>query len=298
MNILGAFVLAPLVIGLFLALPDVARRLLRRLREDGIIENTLPKDLRTLVREFGWLNHRILVVSAAALAVLYFANALLIGHQDVDDFPSGILILVTAVLQAIVVYLGIIAVLRLAIMTQAMGKLLRGPWVHVQPLHPDGCGGMWIVGRLFTVTLNVGTVFGAVAVCFILLWNDTPVVMGRRPELYLLAAFYLGLLPLAFLNLLWRPHERLEAYRSDVLKPLAHVFKARMLAAWPSQTDHADQLKLKTDSLAEIARQHRMLNELCPVWPLRIARLRAVMVAAVLPLLGALVTALFGVWTR
>jgi hypothetical protein len=292
-DVVGAFVLTPLVVALFLALPDVARRLLRRLREDGVVEVASAKDLDAVAPGLGWLNHRRLVVPAAVLAGLYLPYTLVNGRKDVDDFLGGVLVFVTAAFQTVLVFIGVVAVFRLGIVAHGIGQLLRGLPVHVQPLHPDRCGGLWIVGRLFTLMFNVATVFGIAAVCFALIWINTPLFMLRRPELYLLAAFYIGLLPLAFLNLLWRPHELLEAHRTTLLKPLGHVFNHAVMVAAPQETDDVNQLQSKGDLVAEIARQRQMLDELCPVWPLRIWRLRTVLVTAVLPVVFALVSPLF-----
>jgi uncharacterized membrane protein len=286
---LSAFVLTPLIVGVYLALPDLTSRLLRRLREDRIID-AIPNREREAVSELRWFNHRMLVLAAAALAGPYFALALVIEDKDLGP-PIGILVVMALALRAALVYLAVVAVLRLVIASRTVGRILRDQPLHIQPLHPDRCGGLWIVGRLFNLMLNVAAVLGGVALCIIPVLRGTPVEPVRRPELYLLAAFYVGLLPSAFLNLLWRPHQLLEAARSELLKPMAREFHAVISAATPSVADDVTRLAARADSLSQIAKQIQMLQEVWPAWPLRVKRLRAVIVTAILPVGIPLVTA-------
>jgi hypothetical protein len=288
-NALGAFVLTPLIVCVFLALPDLARRLLRRLREDGVVD-VKPNPELEVVPELGWFNHRALVLAAAAIAGLYFALALVVENTDPAS-PFGILVVTTLALRAALVYLAVVAVLHLVIISRAVGRILRDQAVHIQALHPDRCGGLWIVGRLFNLTLNVAAVLGGVALCIILLLQGTPVVPARRPELYLLGSFYVCLLPSAFLNLLWRPHQLLEAARSELLKPMAREFHAVISAATPSAADDVIRLAARADSLSQITKQIQLLDEVWPSWPLRLKRLRAVIATAILPIVIPLVTA-------
>jgi hypothetical protein len=289
---LVALVLTPLIVSVYLALPDLARRLLRRLREDDVIEVRSEKELDAVAPELGWLNHKRLVLSAAALAGLYLVYELLTDLRDLD-FPMGILVIGSLIVQAVLVYLAVVATVHLGIVSRAVGKLLRGLPLHLQPLHPDRCGGLWIVGRMFNLMLNVAALFGGVALCLgfaLAALHQAPLMPYRHPELALMALFYLALLPSAFLNLLWLPHKLMEHRRSELLKPVARAFNAAIDAARPSPADDAARLRAKADSLSEIARQLRMLDEASPAWPLRMKRLGSVVVTAVLPVVVPLVS--------
>jgi hypothetical protein len=289
---LVALVLTPLIVGVHLALPDLARRLLRRLREDGVIQVRSDNELDAAAPELGWLNHKRLVLPAAVLAVAYLAYELATDQRDLA-LPVGAVVVGSLVAQAVLVYLAVVTTVHLGIVARAVGKLLRRLPVHPQPLHPDRCGGLWIVGRLFTLMLNVAAVYGATALClgFVLAaWHQAPLLPNRHPELALLAVCYLTLLPSAFLNLLWLPHQLLERRRSELLKPVARAFDAAIDAARPSRADDAARLRAKADSLSEVARQLRLLDQAWPVWPLRTKRLGPIVVTAVLPLVVSLLS--------
>jgi hypothetical protein len=285
---LAAFVLTPLILAVFLALPDLTARLLWRLRDDGVI--TVANRELEAVPEFRWYNHRALVLASSFLATLYFAFSLAIEDKDLAA-PIGILVVITLAARAILVYVAAVTVWRLVLVSKAIGRLLREQPVHVHPLHPDRCGGLWIVGRLFNLTLNVAAVLGGVALCIFRVLQGTPIVLARRPELYLLVAFYIALLPSAFLHLLWRPHQLLEAARSALLKPMAREFQAAISSATSSGTD-AIRLAAKADLLSQMVKPVQMLDEAWPAWPLRMNRLRAVIVTAILPVGIPIVTGL------
>jgi hypothetical protein len=289
---LVALVLTPLIVGVHLALPDLARRLLQRLRDDKVLEVRADSELDAVAPELGWLNHTRLVLPAAVLAVAYLAYELATDQRDLD-LPMGAVVVGSLAAQAVLLYLGVVLTVRLGIVARAIGKLLRGLPLHLQPLHPDRCGGLWIVGRLFTLTLNVAALYGAAALCLGLVlaaWHQAPLVAYRHPELTLLAVCYLALLPSAFLNLLWLPHQLLERRRSELLKPLARAFDHAIDAARPSPADDAARLRAKADSLAEVARQLRLLDQAWPAWPLRTKRLGSVVLTAVLPVVVPLLT--------
>ena len=141
------------------------------------------------------------------------------------------------------------------------------------------------LGRV-ALRLNVAARYGATALCLGLALagrHQAPLLAYRQPELALLALFYLALLPSAFLNLLWLPHQLLERRRSELLKPVARAFDDAVAGARPSRGDGAARLRAKADCLSEVARQLKVLDEAWPVWPLRTRRLGPVVVTAVLP---------------
>lgn len=294
LHALVALLLTPLIVSIYLALPDLARRLLRRLREDKVVEVRSAKELDAAAPELGWFNHKGLVLPSAALAALYLIYELLTDKRDLG-FPMGVLVVGSLAVQAVLLYLAVVATVRLGIVSRAVGKLLRGLPVHLQPLHPDRCGGLWIVGRMFSLMLDVAALFGAAALCLgvaLAALHQAPLDPYRHPELALMALVYLALLPSAFLNLLWLPHKLMEHHRTELLKPVARAFDAAIDAAKPSPADDAARLRAKADSLSEIARQLRMLDEASPVWPLRMKRLGPAVVTAVLPVAVPVVTAL------
>lgn len=300
---LVAFVLTPLVVSVYLALPDLATRLLLQLRHDAVID---PAAAGRPLDQFAHdLQERLRRVfkPVAFLAVLYFAY----GLWDASRLPRGSwleALLVVASLPALTVifYLTVVVVSWLWWTSRAVGRLLRSHRDHkipfdfpirVQPLHPDGCGGLWVVGRLLSLVLYTAAVMGSVGVGVFLALPGTVAVFNRRPEPYLLALFYAFLLPSALTNLLCQPHQLLDRHRDEILGPIAAAFDATLVTARPQPGDNAQQLKAKTDSLSEVNRQFGLLDEACPLWPIRTRRLQRMIATLVLPVAVSVTAAVF-----
>jgi hypothetical protein len=297
---IGAFMLTPLIISVYLSLCELTIRLLRSLRQDGVISwPAAGKRLDDFARSTSArLNRPAVCAFSAVVAITYFAyrvKAYWVIPEREDTMTlllTKILIVTSSVVLAAVVYLGFVALIRLWIVSRAIGAIMREFPIHIQPLHPDGCGGLWVVGHMLRLTLYIAAILAGVGLSLIIGWRETPIPPIHRPEPYVLIGVYLLLFPSAFVNLLWLPHRIMEKNRDLTLKPVARVFDAKIKAMRPSETDDAQQLKAKADSLAETKRQLELLDEACPIWPLHTKRLRIVLVTAVLPVVVPIVTAI------
>jgi hypothetical protein len=295
---IAALVLTPLIVWVYLALPDLTTRLLRRLRSDRIIGRAAGGGRLTAFA--GDLQHRLNRVPGptAAMTAIYFAYVLIkdpaelgMTPAELGTAPMTLLIIPVAAAKAALFFLGWTAIIQLCIASQAIGKLLRTFPIHIQLLHPDGCGGLRVVGNLLSLVLSVAAVLGGAGLCIVLALQGTAWAPTHRPEPYVLGGFYLVLLPSAFLHLLWRPHQLMDQRRDQLLKPAARVLNAAILANRPSPADETSRLKDKAEALEELTRQHKLLDEACPRWPLRTRRLRPVIATAVLPVIIPVVTA-------
>jgi hypothetical protein len=303
---ISALVLTPLFVGVFLTLPNLATRLLRRLRQDEVVAPAAGARLDEFAKDLQHQLNRVrtLVVIPTVLYLGYLLVDTFVKHSswrevrllDMEHLPlrplQVVLLVVALVAQAGVFYVAVTALTELWSSSQAFGRLLRDPdsKIQVQPLHPDGCGGLRVIGRLLNLVLYVAAILGVAGVCIFLALHGTPWVATRRPEPYVLVGFYLILLPSAF-TLLWRPHELMDKRRDKILKPLAREFNATILATEPQPTDNAEQLRANGDRLQELSRQLALLDEACPAWPLRLRRLRPVVATAVLPVVIPVVAA-------
>jgi hypothetical protein len=288
-----ALVLTPLVVSVYLALPDLATRLLLQLRQDAVID---PAAAGRPLDEFAQdLQGRLrgVLKPVAVLAALHCAYAL----YEASRLPQGssletILVVASLLALTVIFYLTVVVVSWLWLTSRAVGRLLRSHhdpgvrWdfpIRVQPLHPDGFGGLWVLGRLLSLVLYAAAVMASVGVGLFLALPPNLMVFNRRAEPYLLGLFYAFLLPSALTNLLWQPHRLLDQYRDEILGPIARAFDATIVAARPRPGDNAQQLKARTDLLSEVNRQFGLLDEVCPRWPLHTRRLQRVIATLVLP---------------
>jgi hypothetical protein len=140
----------------------------------------------------------------------YFAYVLIEDPAELGMAPMTLWIIPVAAAKAALFFLGWTAIIQLGIAAQAIGRLLRSFPIHIQLLHPDGCGGLRVVGNLLSLVLCVAAVLGGAGLCIVLALHGTAWAPAHRPEPYVLGGFYLVLLPLAFLHLLWRPHQLMD----------------------------------------------------------------------------------------
>jgi hypothetical protein len=233
---------------------------------------------------------------SAAVATAYFVYRVItyLGIAEREGtalLRTKILIVTSSVVLAAVVYLGFVALIRLWIVSRAIGKIMREFPIHIQPLHPDGCGGLG--------SLSHAQAHAVYCCCTCRRWPEPDHRLARNPYSFksssravrtdwsLLTPVSLGIRQPSL-----AASSDLEKNRDLTLKPVARVFDAKIKAMRPSKTDEAQQLKAKADSLAEIKRQLELLDEACPIWPLHTKRLRIVLVTAVLPVVVPIVTAI------
>jgi hypothetical protein len=293
MDAIAALVLAPLFITIYLSLREIVNRLLIRLDDNGVIGPAAGgMTLKEFARDLDcWLHHPRVWAPTAGATGVYFLYTLWDSLNEMDSLLARFLIASTLVTQTALFFLGVLAIFQLGVACWRIGWLLRNSELRTQALHPDGCGGLRAVGHLLTVVLSTAAILGAASLGMFLAIKATPAQPTRRPEPYVLAFLYVVLLPLAFLNLLWWPHQGMDSYRKQVLKPVVKKFHESIILTWPSTTDDSARLKANNDSLSEITRQFQVLDDALPVWPLRLRRLQAVLAAAILPVLIPVVTA-------
>lgn len=289
-----AFVLTPLAVTIFLTLRGRTRGLLIRLRRDRVIRT---RSGNKTLKEFAHclddrLNRKwpLAAVTTVSYVVLHAAAQAL--NARAGPLTTQ-LTLIALVVQAALLYVGVLAVAQVSATCRAIGGLPREFEVRVQPLHPDGCGGLWPIGSLLSLVLFAAAILGSTSLGIFLALEGTPSPLTWRPESVLLAIFYFILLPSAIVDLLWRPHQLMRRRRGEILTPVTEEFNEAISRRRSSAIDDSEQLKAKVDADApsEIAKRFLVLDDACPTWPLRMRRLQAVTVTAVLPLAISVVTA-------
>jgi hypothetical protein len=277
-----ALVLTPLAVTIFLTLRGRTEALLQRLGSDEVVVSAAGdrnKALKAFARRLDRRRNRKWPL-AVAVTVVY------VGLTAFDALKgrTELVTWIALVVQAALLYVGVLAVAQVLATCRAIGRLLCEFKVCVQPLHPDGCGGLWPIGSLLNSVLFAAVILGGTSLAIGAL-EGTSSLLRSRPEALLLASFYAILLPFAFHNLLWRPHELMRKRRAEILAPVAEAFN--------KATDDSEQLEAKADCDApsEITKRFLVLDGACPTWPLGLRRLQAVTVTAVLPVAIPIVTA-------
>jgi hypothetical protein len=293
----AAFVLTPLFVSAQLGLREIATSLLDRLDRDEVLRagrnRESPSDFGNRLDKL--LDQPRVVIGTALLTAGYLTYELLDARNEMTSPPATLLIAIALVVQIALFYIAVLTILQIWIACREVGRFLNKCELNVQPLHPDRCGGLRPIGHMLRLVLTAAAILGGAGLCIFLAAHDTPSGPTRRPEPYLLALFYLALLPTAFYNLLWRPHVLMKERQEEVLKPVMREFRGAISSTSPPATEYAiiaRRLKAKADSLSALTRQSTEIANAYPVWPLRMRQLEGVIATAVLPVVIPVVTAI------
>jgi hypothetical protein len=295
----AAFVLTPLFVSAQLGLRQIATSLLRRLDHDEVLRaggnRESPSDFGKRLDKL--LDHPLVVIGTALLTTGYLTYELLDTRNEMTSPPATLLIAIALVVQVALFYIGVLTIIQIWIVCGEVGRFLYECKLNVQPLHPDRCGGLRPIGYMLRLVLTAAAILGGAGLCIFLAAHDTPSGPTRRPEPYLLALFYLALLPSAFYNLLWRPHVRMKERQAEVLKPVMREFRDAISSTSPLATNYAiplnaRRLKAKADSLSALTSQSKEIANAYPVSPLRMRQLEGVIATVVLPVVIPVVTAI------
>lgn len=291
----AAFVLTPLFVSVQLGLRKMVTRLLRRLIRHEVVRPANGERPSQFGPEMnGRLDQRWLVMSTMLATAVYLISQLLDALNEMTSPVTTVLIAIALVVQVGLFYLGVRTIFQIWEACRAVGTFLRRFEVDIRPLHPDNCGGLAPVGHLLGMVLSAAAILGGAGLCIFLAVHDTPSGLTRRPEPYILAGFYFFLLPAAFLNLLWGPHQVMRNRRERLLVPAMREFQDAISDSStpaiedvtpPAATDKARRLKAKADSLSAISSEFKAVEDACPVWPLRVRRLQGVIATAILPVM-------------
>jgi hypothetical protein len=162
--------------------------------------------------------------------------------------------------------------------------------IRINPLHPDGGGGLGAIGRMLAVSVLIATAVGVAATGMIFASLSAVGTPFTRAESWALGIVYLVSLPLLFLGWLWGPHRAMLAAREEALRPWVDEFKRSIPEVVPSSQDDADKIKANTERLAGIKRQYELLKETYPVWPIQTPVLKGLVATSLLPLITSLLS--------
>lgn len=151
--------------------------------------------------------------------------------------------------------------------------------VQVNPLHPDGAGGLGAIGRMlsryvsilaaFALLISLGRVFSYYA-------HQQELILGRSEVWMFLAAC--ALLPLFLWGWLWVPHKAMVQCRDSKLVTLAEEFLRAIPDKYPSPLIDTGMIKESTDRLAELKRPyelHELLKKTYPTWPISFPQVKS-----------------------
>jgi hypothetical protein len=300
-SLLQTLVIVPIGFALYLWLPNAIADLFNTLQANGIIDKRRPdrpgpESYEDFMKEsVTWADSRWWVVGALISVALYWLYRLLVTH------PAEFLALSPAWRQLWLrvatllladspgLYAAFFIIVRLLVVLVFTNRLFHLFYIRVNPLHPDGCAGLGVLGRLLTVSVLIATALGAAAVGMSISLLSTGIHPLSRLENVILGAGYVIFTPLLLIGWLASPHRAMKEARDATLQPLADEFQRAIAQAVPSAQDDAAAIKADTDRLAGLKRRYELLRDSFPIWPIRIQLLRSLVATAILPLISSLI---------
>jgi hypothetical protein len=171
-------------------------------------------------------------------------------------------------------------------------RLFRQFKLQVNPLNPDGAGGLSQVGMMLVFSVLVAILLGATS-AGMMIFN---IALGQNPltrsETIAFGVLYLVFTPLLFAVWLWAPHQALLDARKEFLLPLAEEYLNTATQTIPAPDDTAEGIKVKTERLVEIKRQYELVRDTFPTWPLPDLTLKRLVTASSLPAISPLLSSL------
>lgn len=301
-----AFVIFPLAVILYFAVPDFLAKPFIILENLDFIGENINKSAdsyngfrQKMVSAVGsiiWIGLAILMI----VYYWYYRLFTIVPSDPSQLLPVEIRVWVRVTLLLIyspLLYMGVLTLGRILVGSFFIGRFFQSFRIQVNPMSPDGAGGIGFVGQMLVTSALIATAFGAAATGLVYV----NLAAGNHPlgrvEIIILSLIYLILTPLLFYSLMWSPHRALIRARETALKPLADEYQRTSTQAIRSKKNSVEALKSKTDHLVEIKRQYELIRDSFPIWPLDTRSLRNLLATSILPAVSTLFSGLIsGLW--
>jgi hypothetical protein len=309
----------PAFAAIYLLLPNWIANLFNTLKENGVIgackvSNTRPDDFEDFfIPDFlSWIDNKWWSIAGLGIVLLFWLYRLLLVQPQIALLKQAqtplwahITILL---LYSPMIYCVFLCIVRLIVTLVFTNMLFHQYQIDVNPLSPDGYGGLGKLDRMLAISTCLMVTLGIAALVMnssFLLGNENPI---SRAEAICLALGYFALAPTLIVGWILLPHQVMLDARYQALKPLANEYEellTRLTKAAPAPGDTADTITSGTNLLTALQNRYNLVQSVYPVWPTTIQNLRSyvatltlpILIPIVLPLLGGIVaylTHLFG----
>ena len=267
----------------YIWLPDAVCFLFNSLKQNEVLDTSNPKQYLTSYESFCnsflfWTNRRIWPIGTLIFILLYLLNRYLAGGPPFISHVPAWLQIVTAILDGLIAYCALMSVIRFIISIIFVNYLFRSFPIHVNPLHPDGCGGLGVMhGVLWiTVTIILGTTLTFYETVMISAANNIP---SSSLDAAALVIAYLILAPSLLMGWLALPHHLMLKDRQATLLPLANEFQQIATKSASVTEEEIPKILADTDHLSAIKQRYELLNKTFPTWPVEIKQMRNIIAA-------------------
>lgn len=296
-------VLFPLIFLLYLILPKSIADLFttlkanetigeyRRKQGDADSYKDLLQKLVALADSGWWIGGALLYI------ILYWVYRLAVIDPGLPPSKLEPLWFRVAILliYSCIIYASFMSIIRSLVALHFTKKVFDTFTIRINPLHPDGSGGLGTVGHLLMISAGVMITLGIAIVVM-----NASFLVGSTPsfsqfEGILLATIYVTLVPAILVGWLWIPHKVMVEARDAVLHEVAAQFQLTILEMVSSPHNDIKSITTNTRHLSKLKARYELLKETFPLWPIEVVQIRRLVVLAILPAIVAILPVIFSI---
>lgn len=293
--LLQTFVLFPFIFLIYVLVPDSTASLFNTLKINGVIGKQRRKQSGTETYEdfaqqlSAWIGKSWWTVAIMGIVVGYaLYRLLLLEPTSASPVPYWMRFC------AVIIYLPMmyatgISVVRLLLALFFTNLLFYRFTLQVKPLHPDGAGGLGVLGRLLWLCVCIMLWVALLLVATVLSRNLNWLSLT---EMILLGAIYISLTPALLLGWLIFPHQLMVKARDEALQPLTNEYQQALLQPLSAGTQDTRSVVAETRRLLALKQRYELVRDSFPIWPMEASALSRVGVTVILPLILPLITSL------
>lgn len=286
------YLVAPIIVGYFIWARTAISTLLDRLMNDGVLQsNSIALETLTSHQRS---TKNIWAQLIAILMGLGYITWFISLSFNAPYYPSWVFANpVTAIIRApflfIVIYALVIFIFDLIAGIVALNKVFKRQEAKVEPLHPDGAGGLAPMGKF---SANLGYAIGSFGLALSV--NIFQHLLNNKSILndYILLTsiiLYICLSPFIFFLPLWTGHSSMVAYRNRLLKETSIEFDKIFTQLHTQRNENSDKNEPLIKKINQLTEAQNLIKQF-PIWPFDIQSIRKYLSLVYSPILFSIVS--------
>ncbi len=190
---------------------------------------------------------------------------------------------------SLAIYILYVAVIRQVVFIADLSVLFRNTVIHVNPLEPDGVGGLGAVGALISWTIVFLIALGLLISIFIGTTYKFGDNIFARPDTLSAFAFYVVLAPFVLIVPTVAVRNAMLKARSVLLAPIAEEFRRALEQTMDGGQVNEKELGGQNERLKALQERHKIIMDTYPILPISENVLKIFSLAASIPYLSGIV---------
>ncbi|WP_338257071.1 hypothetical protein [Dictyobacter halimunensis] len=287
--IIQTFLLFPSLFFIYTSLPNTIAKTFNIFYMDGMIgeyrKDAADKDayVRFKQRLVYWIDNNWWPVILMIIIILYallrlFLRELPNRHELLPLMVRGIVIVIYIPLM----FATGMSVIRLVLALIFVNRLFYLFKLQVKPAHPDSSDRLHGFEPLLWFCVSIMLWVVILLIIMILARNVGSLTF---PEVVLLVAIYILLIPALLIGWLLFPHRMMVKARDEELHPLAIEYQQALMRSLSAKTQDTQGIEAEVQHLETLKKRYDLIYNSFPVWPLKTRTLSSVVATIVIPVL-------------